>query len=130
MHTYDSLMTAHAVQIPKHLEQQAEVPVLSGMQRQGDLIIIPARIAAGELVGPAGVAVIRGEAGGNTHLLVADGKVHWQPTTGQTLGHVVVEEGATAFLLHPEHGAQGIAPGSYAIRRQREQADEIRMVAD
>lgn len=130
MHTYDSLMTAHAVQIPEHLEQQAEVPVLAGMQRQGDLIIIPAEIAHGMLVGPQGVAVIRGEAGGNTHLLVADGEVRWQPTTGQTLGHVMVAEGATAFLLHPEHGAQGIAPGSYAIRRQREMADEIRMVAD
>lgn len=134
MHTYDSLMTAHRVDIPAHLEQQAEIPVLSGDQRQGDLIILssdrPREI--GQPVPAAGVPVIRGEAGGNTHLLVADGPADWLPSprAGQELGTVTVPEGSVAYLLHPEHGAQGIAPGSYTIHRQREQADEIRMVAD
>ncbi|KBR63579.1 hypothetical protein X425_02408 [Mycobacterium avium XTB13-223] len=35
-----------------------------------------------------------------------------------------------AVLCHPEHGFNRIAPGSYEIRRQREMAEEIRMVAD
>lgn len=131
MHTYDSLMTAHAVTIPAHLEDQAEIPVLSGMQRQGDLIVIPTRPGNdGQPIGPNGVPVIRGEAGGNTHLLVADGLAHWTPLAGQDLGTLTVTPDSTAYLLHPEHGAQGIAPGTYTIRRQREQADEIRYVAD
>lgn len=133
MHTYSDILTRHDVEIPAHLEQQAEVPVLSGAQRQGDLIVLPARPGAdaGELVTAAGVAVVRGEAGGNTHLLVADGPVYWRPVVGSTtLGTVTVDDGATAYLLHPEHGAQGLAPGSYTIRRQREQADEIRTVSD
>lgn len=41
-----------------------------------------------------------------------------------------VPEGSTAYLGHPEHGYMGIVPGSYEIRRQREMAEEIRMVAD
>jgi len=82
------------------------------------------------LVGGEGIPVIKGEAGGNTHLLIADGEVRWIPLNGQNLGTVTVEPGAQAFMAHPEHGYMGIAPGSYTIRRQREQADEIRMVAD
>jgi hypothetical protein len=132
MQTYEDVMTAHRVEIPAHLEEQAEVPVLSGMQRQGDLLIIPARPGKdrGVEVPGEGVAVIRGEAGGNTHLLV--GEAFWRPVPGndQTLGTVTVPDGGTAYLLHPEHGAQGFAPGCYLVRRQREQADEIRMVAD
>lgn len=131
--TYSDILGRHDVEIPTHLEQQAEVPVLSGAQRQGDLIVLPTRagVDLGEIVAPAGIPVVRGEAGGNTHLLVADGTVHWRPVAGSTtLGTVTVDEDATAYLLHPEHGCQGIAAGSYTIRRQREQADEIRTVAD
>mgnify|MGYP002137333857 CR=1 FL=1 len=71
------------------------------------------------------------------HLLVGDldtpGAVMWRQTAGTDdleLGTVTVPDGAAAHLVHPEHGAQGIAPGTYRIRRQREQADQIRMVAD
>jgi hypothetical protein len=46
------------------------------------------------------------------------------------VGVFTVTEGATAYLAHPEHGYMGIAPGTYTVRRQREQADEIRQVAD
>jgi len=135
-HTYADVMTRHDVTIPSHLEAQAEVPILSGLQFQGDVAIIPRR--KGKTANPSpvpaeGVPVVRGENGGHTHLLVAAGPVSWSPTTtatGQTLGTVGVPEGSTAFLLHPEHGAMGLAPGSYELRRQREQAEEIRLVAD
>lgn len=131
--TYNDLHNRHRVEIPAHLEAQAEVPVLAGLQRQGDLLVIPHRPGKpqGAPVPAEGVPVVRGEAGGNTHLLVADGTVMWHPAVdgGTNLGVVTVTAGA-AYLLHPEHGAQGLAPGSYLIRRQREQADEIRMVAD
>jgi hypothetical protein len=31
-----------------------------------------------------------------------------------------------AYLVHPEHGGSGIAPGRYVIRRQRERSDRWR----
>lgn len=134
MLTYQDVLGANDVEIPAHLVADAEVPVLAGLQVQGDVAIIPTRPGktAAKPVPAQGVPVIRGEAGGNTHLLVADGPVLWNPATagGSTLGLVVVPDGSTAYLLHPEHGANGLAPGSYVLRRQREQADEIRMVAD
>lgn len=132
MHTFAAIMTPAGVEIPAHLVAEAEIPVLSGVQRQGDLIIVPTRKGKdlGSVIPAAGVAVIRGESTGNTHLLVGDGA--WRPiqNRGQDQGVVTVPDGGAAFLLHPEHGAQGLAPGSYLIRRQREQADEIRLVAD
>lgn len=137
--TYAAVLGAHDVEIPAHLLADAEVPVLTGMQRQGDIIVIPSAPGAdaGTPVPAAGIAVVRGENGGNTHLLVGDldtpGAVMWRQTAGTDdleLGTVTVPDGAAAHLVHPEHGAQGIAPGTYRIRRQREQADQIRMVAD
>jgi hypothetical protein len=132
--TYADIATRHQVELPAHLFAQAQIPVHSGPQRQGDLVVLPQRpgIAEGKPVQPEGVAVIRGENGGNTHLLTADGDVQWRwiNNRGQDIGVVTVSEGAAAYLLHPEHGAQGFAPGEYVIRRQREQADEIRLVAD
>ena len=134
--TYDDVLSAHGVTIPAHLEAQAAIPVLCGLQVQGDVAIIPTRPSAkaGDLVPPAGVAVVRGESGGNTHLLVAEGPVSWAPVVGNPdlldLGVVTVPEGATAFMLHPEHGCNAMGPGNYTLRRQREQAEEIRRVAD
>ena len=116
--------------IPAHLEAQAEIPVLAGLQRQGDLIIIPRNIPMPTTahIPTDGIPIIRGENGGNTHLLIGD--AHWAPNTAgnQSLGLMSVA--STAYLVHPEHGAQGFAPGVYEIRRQREQADQIRLVAD
>lgn len=137
MSTLSDIMAPHRVEIPEHLAAQAEVPLLSGLQRQGDVLITPMKpgqIAGLEPVPAEGVAVVRGEAGGNTHLLVADGAVSFAPapTTrgGLTLGSLVVEEGASAYVIHPEHGAAGIAPGTYCVSRQREQAEIERMVSD
>lgn len=137
MPTLHDVMTPHRVEIPAHLEAQAEVPLLSGIQRQGDVLIIPMKpgpIAGAAPVPQEGVAVVRGEAGGNTHRLVADGPVQFAPapTTrgGLALGSLLIPDGAAAFLIHEEHGATGIAPGAYRVSRQREQADEARLVAD
>lgn len=133
--TYAELLGHHHVEIPAHLEADAEIPVLTGMQRQGDIIVIPMR--PGQIIGtsvpPEGVPVVRGEAGGNTHLLVADGHVLWaaRQATGADpdLGTLEVVEGA-AYLLHPEHGGQGIGLGQYRIRRQVEAAETARLVSD
>lgn len=115
------------------LDPTITIPVLAGLQVQGDLAIIPTRPGAdpGQPIPAEGVPVVRGENGGNTHHLVADGPCTWRPVTQlPTLGALTVAEGAVAWLLHPEHGANGIGPGCYNVRRQREQADEIRLVAD
>jgi hypothetical protein len=136
MLTIAEAISRHGVQVDEHLDRQATIPVSDGLQRQGDIIVVPAHIAevgptrAGK-VGPQGHPVVRGEAGGNTHLLLADGDVYYSETVyGQVLGVLTVADGATAWLAHPEHGYAGIAPGTYQLRRQREQADEIRLVAD
>jgi len=136
MDTLTTLSARHGVELNEHLIADAEVPVLTGIQRQGDVIVVPTRAGADEglPVPPEGIAVVRGENGGNTHLLVADGAVTWRAVTAQrgqlALGVVTVPEGSTAYLAHPEHGFMGIAPGTYRVSRQREQADEIRVVAD
>lgn len=119
-----------------------EVPVLADPQAQGDVFILPRRgwsaaeRDASTTVPPEGVAVVRGEATGNTHLLTAaDGEVRWLPAEpqdgGVLLGSLCVAEGATAYLIHTdEHGANGIAPATYRLHGKREQTDLIRRVAD
>lgn len=137
--TLGALIDRHGVDVLDHLDRSDLVPVLTGLQFQGDVAVIPTHAgyvsSGGSAPAPipsSGVAVVRGEAGGNTHLLLAAGDgVTWSATrVGATVGEVNVPEGAAAFLAHPEHGYLGIGPGCYAIRRQREQAAEERLVAD
>jgi hypothetical protein len=81
----------------KGLPADADVPVSRGMQRQGDVLVLPLQDGTERLATPQeaaaipaeGVMVVRGEAGGNGHLLVGDGS--WSPSeTGQDLGVVHV----------------------------------------
>lgn len=137
--TLDQLITQFNVDVDPHLERAMTVPVSDQLQRQGDVIVINHLIlapnerpdAATTPLEAAGFPVVRGESGGNTHLLLGAGDVYFdvRPADLQ-LGVVTVAEGATAYLAHPEHGYVGIAPGTYVIRRQREQADVARVVAD
>lgn len=132
MNTYADVLTKHDVEIPAHLVAGAEIPIVSGPQRQGDVIVLPTRegkVANLKPIPAEGIVVVRGEAGGNTHLLVGGGE--WAPnTTDPSIQGTLVVGEESAYLIHPEHGAQGIGKGSYIVRRQREQADEIRLVAD
>lgn len=112
-----------------------EIPVLGGVQRQGDVLVRPAAVTANTAVPATGTPVVRGENGGNTHAIYpANGPVFCDVLTGSTrdlrVALLSVPEGSTAYLGHPEHGYMGVAPGTYEIRRQREQAEEMRMVAD
>lgn len=140
MNTLEKLIGDHGVEVDAHLDRQITVPVSSGLQRQGDVIVIPAAMVedagvATTLVPAAGYPAVRGEAGGNTHLLLAAGPGVCYDSIGAVegdlkLGTLTVAEGSMAYLAHPEHGYTGIAAGTYVLRRQREQADEIRMVQD
>jgi hypothetical protein len=147
--TYGQALALASVSIPAHLEADARVPVLDGPQAQGDLMIVPIVMAYGSdvrppvwplgvLVGAGGVQVVHGEATGNTHWLHAgfDSRgVTWHRAAdnddGLVVGVVTVPAGQSAMLIHTdEHGANGIGPGIYEIRRKREQANQVRIVAD
>ncbi|NJP95492.1 hypothetical protein HCN51_39695 [Nonomuraea sp. FMUSA5-5] len=134
MLTIEQAIATFGVTVDEHLDRQAEIPVLSGLQFQGDVAVVPVTSAPARTPIPAeGVPVVRGQAQANTHLLVATGPAFFTPDrSGRalTLGVLTVEEGATAYLAHPEHAYAGIAPGTYELRRQREQADQTRLVAD
>ena len=141
---YAEALARHDITIPAHLEAQAEIPVLTGVQVQGDVIITPRRggKSAHEAIAvPAsGVQVVRGEATRNTHWLdnanVDAAPCLWVaiPAGGQdglTLGLLDVPEGQVALLTHTdEHGSNAIGPGSYRIGRQQQQAEHIEMVRD
>lgn len=143
MNTHADVLERLDITPPDAAIADIEVPVLTGPQRQGDIGIFPRpRLGKAELdrmtpVPVEGVTVVRGEATGNTHILLADvdSTVLWAPHVGLdgdvTLGVLAVDEGSTAFLVHTdEHGVNAIGPGTYVVHGKREQAAEIRRVAD
>lgn len=117
-----------------HLDKQAQIPVISGTAAQGDVLIRrntrigPARTE----IPAAGFPVVRGENGGNTHAVYGVGCYDAAPRRESSLllGVLTVPDREQVLLSHPEHGAFLIDPGTYEMRRQREQADEIRLVQD
>ena len=134
-----------------HLERQVTIPFTDGIQAQGDLLVIPIALLAADPLGRtrgevslvrsprwhavpgAGVEVLRSGTGGNPHTLVADpGSCRW--TTGvddpERLALGAVRTTGVAYLIHPEHGGSGIAPGTYVIRRQRERSGLTRRPSD
>ncbi|RFS86770.1 hypothetical protein D0T12_00270 [Actinomadura spongiicola] len=118
-----------------HLAAELDIPTIAGLQHQGDVSVIPAAMASPDYqpavtqVPASGIAVVHGEAGGHTHLLLASGDVRYEAAHGAaddiTLGSLEVGDGATAWLDHPEHGNTGIAPGRYVLRRKREMAPRV-----
>lgn len=134
MHTNTSVLTAHGVSADKIEHPEAEIKIVSGNQRQGDVFVLKVTAAhAGQPIGK-GVTVVRAETNSaNTHSLHGDGL--WEPNaradTDLVQGWLTVPEGGEAFLIHTEeHSALGIGAGAYEIRRQREYAGEWRQVAD
>lgn len=121
----------------EHLDM--EVPVLTGPQRQGDILVIPVAPPKdlGETIPAKGVVVVRGETtGGNAHILHSlEGDCYWAPAadaaTGLAQGCLTVPDDSSATLIHTqEHNVIGVGPGFYEIRRQREFAGEWRRVSD
>jgi hypothetical protein len=128
MHTFTSALALIGVEVPDHLQAEAEVPVLQVPQAQGDLLIFPAEPPARvrwEALPATGVQVINGEATGNTHWLhpgFDSPGIRWARIENKlTLGYLEVPAEQSALLIHTdEHGANGIGPGIYALNRKRE----------
>lgn len=123
--TYAQVMPLYGIDVPSHLRADAEVPVLRGLQRQGDLLVVPVDDEAappprgtGEPIPMGGVELVRGSATSHAHLLVGAGA--WWPTEPPRSDLGEAEIDTEGFVLHPEHGALGLAPGRYRFRRQRE----------
>jgi len=136
--TYGQALAKVGVTVPDHLVADAEVPILTGPQAQGDLLVVPIRDhdLNLEAVPTKGIQLVVGEATGNTHWLhqgFDSPGVRWARVEDGSLRIAVVEvpEGQNAQLIHTdEHGSAGVGPGLYAIHGKREQADEIRRVQD
>ncbi|MCP2163422.1 hypothetical protein [Goodfellowiella coeruleoviolacea] len=123
-----------------HLERQATIPVVDGLQAQGDLIVIPMAMlttvtpdswAHWQAVAAGGVELVRGVAGNNPHTLVADPDTCWWiGSVHDPLGLAIVmfENIAPVYLVHPEHGGSGVAPGRWLVRRQQERGPHRRRV--
>jgi hypothetical protein len=132
--TIADLVKAHGFDVLDHLDTSLAVPVLDGLQVQGDLAIIPVpgRNVSGKAVPAEGIAVIAPVGAGHEHRLFAGtpGTAVFVPEmgSGQVIG--TLQCTAPAYIAHPEHAYAGIAPGTYELRRQREQADEQRLIAD
>lgn len=140
MHTTRDLLTRAEIDCGvEDLLADIEVPIITAPQRQGDVGVWPrspmttAELQSIVTVPADGVAVVRGESGvRNSHVLLADGPVSWSRRTGGIeLGVIEVPDGSVAHLIHTdEHSAISIGEGTYRVTGKREQADEIRRVAD
>lgn len=132
MTTLAQLEEKFDVRVFDYIARDADVPTVSKAACQGDVSLL--RITAGAATRPipaAGVAVVRGEVNSNTHSLHGEGFFDLAINgAGTQIGTLTVPDDSEVFLLHPEHGGLQINPGTYRIGRQREQADEIRAVAD
>jgi hypothetical protein len=135
------LLDRNDLDVLDHLERQVAIPVLDGPQAQGDLIVLPHAMTpfvtdGGSMltqVPPGGVELVRGEAGNNPHTLVAEeGTCLWTRFVFDTLRLAVAmfTNSAPVYLIHPEHGGSGVAPGTWVVRRQQEAGVLKRLVAD
>lgn len=119
-----------------YLDKSADIPVVSRLAAQGDVLVRRVEAPASTTPVPAtGYPVVEAAAGGHTHALF--GPVCYTPSRFASqdpndliLGTLTVPDGAQGLLSHPEHGALLIEPGTYEVRRQREQADVARFVQD
>lgn len=117
------------------------IPALTGPQRQGDVYVWPVDMYAHVTlvardtrdVHPS-VDVVDAGTARHAHTLTAlAGQASWTPgrsDNGLAIGTLTVVEGAVCYLSHDEHNTLAVGSGSYVVTRQREQADEQRLVAD
>jgi len=132
MATLAELTSAYGVDVLEHLDRQADIPVLSGPQIQGDVSILPVTTGpAVTPIPPGGVVVATGREG-HDHRLLPGGLFDFAPRRAGSLviGTLTVPEGAEQYMAHDQHGYMGFAPGTYQVGGQREYAGEWQAVAD
>ena len=61
--TMAELIEATGLEVLTELDKQLEIPLVAGKQRQGDVLIRPAKVQATTPVPATGTAVVRGENG-------------------------------------------------------------------
>lgn len=112
-----------------HLLEGAEIPVLAGPQAQGDVSWYPVEEEIkGEPIPQEGLVIVEGQ-NGHPHTLFADGGPVFFERQGAA-GLALVPEGSTLIIGHNEHGYSAAAPGTYRFTVARQQADEVRRLAD
>lgn len=132
MNAMDTLTRAGLRDLPADLD----IPILHGRQVQGDVFAIPTDNdrADFEPVPPEGVVLVAGQ---HEHRIMGENaEVAFQSGREADVALVRTTVGP-AYLVHTagpdrlgEHYALGLAPGTWIIRRQREKADEERLVRD
>lgn len=135
MLTLSDAVSQTATPVHAYLDHAAEVPRVSRAAAQGDVMILRVTTASASTPMPRRVVAVASEASSNTHTLHPSGECYWDPHVATEAGDVLlgtltVPDGSTAVLIHQEHGALEIEPGTYEVRRQREWASEWRMVHD
>lgn len=134
--TLGQLIDKYGFDVLDHLDRDLEIPVHAGLQAQGDLFIIPADPNRGSRqstpVPLDGIPVIEAVGGGHEHRLFAGrpGTAFFTTAGASSQDIGLLECTEPAYIAHPEHAYAGIAPGTYTLRRQREQSDRERFVAD
>lgn len=116
-----------------YLDAQSEVPTVTTVAAQGDVLIYRVTTKATRTPLPTtGFVVAQSGQGGHAHTLTGAGYFDPAPVRDGSLkvGTLTVPEGVDVLLSHPEHGALLIAPGTYTIGTQREYAGEWRAVTD
>ncbi len=139
MNDLDLIETLWATPTPTEAvdaEARHEAPALTGLQRQGDLLLIPvdllpaghpARRRALQLLAAVHLddhplTLLESE---HAHQLTGRAGATWAPAvgtsdqTGASLGVLELPDGATAWLEHTGHHAPlAVGPGRYVVRRQ------------
>ncbi|WP_194819885.1 hypothetical protein [Nocardia sp. XZ_19_385] len=135
MTTLADAVAATGVRVHEHLDPAAEVPRISRAAAQGDVLVL--RVNGPVAVEPMrkAVAVVRSAVTTHAHTLHPCGPCAWEAHTPASasdvlLGVLTVFGGSTAVLIHQEHGALEVLPGTYQVRRQREFAGVWRPVTD
>lgn len=129
MATIAELETQFQTEVLDYLDRDAAVPVVSRAGIQGDVSILRVTTKGAVTAIPASGVVVASGREGHSHTLFGGGYFD-RHESGVVVGTLTVPADTEVFLLHAEHGGLQFAPGTYRIGRQREQADEIALVAD
>jgi hypothetical protein len=145
MSALHELISQYGIDVDAHLDRDADIPVLTGPQAQGDIGIRPVRrrqedgsrlrrrgvgngrrAAAVTPIPARGIVVATGQEGHEHRLLPGPAKFDpVRPLASSLLiGILTVPAGGEAYLAHDQHGYLGIGPGTYEVGGQREWTPE------